>query len=61
MAKNATEDSDFDQWYLRVVEIAIHDGYYADAGEMSDKDWKGYFDNGYTPEQALNEDQCAGF
>lgn len=46
------------KWFLDLIECAKSRGYSSEALKgFNFNDWKSYFDDGYTPTQALNEDE----
>jgi len=47
----------YDQWTEELVKLAIeHYGFEAPANYLRDPAWKDFFDEGYSPEDALQEE-----
>ena len=49
----------FDKWLLILKKMAIH-SYGFEVGETSVAAWQEYYDDGFTPREAIDEDQYAG-
>jgi hypothetical protein len=58
MNKHDKRDMSFDQWFRMLGRIAEEQyGFDVSGGESS---WKDFYDDGYSPREALDEDTYAG-
>lgn len=49
----------FSQWFRQVVALGVKYGY--QAHNFSPEDWKDFYDNGYSPEDAMMENENDAF
>lgn len=58
---NNTE-TEFQDWLKKLDKVAVRNGYSTSSisKETGEECWRGYFDDGSSPEEALNEDASYG-
>ena len=57
--ESAIKTVTFGQWFRKVVALGVKLGY--QPHQFSVEDWQDYYDNGYSPEDAITENENYAF